>query len=195
MPIFFGLKPAFSSNCIVVGSRWHPLAPVGAPTGASQEKYSDPLAPVGIRWHPLARQRAQVRGNTTIRWRPLAPVGTRWHPLARQRAKVEGKSSIFAIRWRPPRLAYIIIIVCGVGAGGVRGCPGGSKHCSPGTTANGGPRGTPFRTHAELGSANPFTMFVTPFSGFGRAPPAKGLVEGTLSVIIRLSFSRPLRGY
>ena len=55
-----------------------------------------------------------------------------------------GESSIFAIRWRPPRLAYIIIIVCGVGAGGVRGCPGGSKHCSPGTTANGGPRGTPF---------------------------------------------------
>ena len=70
---------------------------------------------VGARWQPLVRQRANVRGKRTY---ILRSVGARWHPLARQRAQTTGNNAIIAIRWRSPRLVFIIINVSGVGARG-----------------------------------------------------------------------------
>ena len=118
------------------------MAPVGHQRticGVNNTCPSGPLAPVGTRWQPLARQRTKCRGNNArplrsvgVRWRPLArqrtkcrgnytcslrSVGVRWHPLARQRTKDIRNNILFAIRWRSPRLAYIIIIMSGAGCG------------------------------------------------------------------------------
>ena len=48
-----------------------------------------------------------------IRYRPF-----RYRPLPRHWAKVKGNNTFFAIRYRSPRLAFIIINVSGVGARG-----------------------------------------------------------------------------
>ena len=42
----------------------------------------------------------------------------RWHPLARQRTKLIGNNILSAIRWRSPRLAYLIINRSGARCGG-----------------------------------------------------------------------------
>ena len=113
-----------------------PLARQRAPTDANESQRTCIITPA---FRPLARQRAKCRGNNArslrfvgVRWRPLArqrtrcrgdytcslrSVGARWHPLARQRTKNIRNNILFAIRWRSPRLAYIIIIMSGVGCG------------------------------------------------------------------------------
>ena len=48
-----------------------------------------------------------------IRYRPLPSVTVRYRAIG---AKVKGNNTFFAIRYRSPRLAFIIINVSGVGA-------------------------------------------------------------------------------
>ena len=111
----FRVLPEFP---MVQAIRWRPLAPVARQRTNISGNNTCFWRSVGARWHPLARQRTRLWGNKTCY---LRSVGARWHPLARQRTKIVGSDTLSAIRWRSPRLAYIIINGCGVGASGARG--------------------------------------------------------------------------
>ena len=111
---------------------------------------------VGVRWRPLARQRTRCRGNYTC---ALRSVGARWHPLARQRTKNIRNNILFAIRWRSPRLAYIIIIMSGAGCG--RGERDGRARRLPSIV---GP------THLHMGSHDTATCFANSQPAVNRQP-------------------------